>query len=151
MRFDAPTRALHAFLRSRRPPRAQALPPVSAPDSIIEARVLDYLHGRLPVATPELAAAWPAIPGPHQGRVASQAGELLAALHALDAQPLHPVLGPPDWGGFLAGQRATARQRQREVNLPDPWLSQIESFLASVPLTRAGAGAAAHRGDPRAP
>lgn len=68
-------------------------PTVSAPDSVTEARVLDYLNGRLPVATPELlahgeyengwryvlmsqlpgtelAAAWPAIPRPHQDRVA---------------------------------------------------------------------------------
>jgi hypothetical protein len=31
-------------------------PTVSAPDSVTEARVLDYLCGRLPVATPELLA-----------------------------------------------------------------------------------------------
>ena len=131
-------------------------PTVSAPDSVTEARVLEYLHGRLPVATPgllacgeyengwryvlmsqlpgtELAAAWPAIPRPHQDRVASQAGELLAALHALDPGPLHGILGPADWVGFLAGQRATATQRQRAVKLPEAWLSQIEGFLASVP------------------
>ena len=81
----------------------------------------------------ELAAAWPAIPRPHQDRVAGQAGEMLAALHGLDPEPLHPILGPADWVGFLAGQRATALERQREVNLPDPWLRQIEGFLESVP------------------
>jgi hygromycin-B 7''-O-kinase len=131
-------------------------PTVSAPDSVTEARVLEYLTGRLPVATPELlacgdyengwryalmsqlpgtelAAAWPAIPRAHQDRVASETGELLAALHGLE--PLHPVLGPADWAGFLAGQRATATERQRQVSLPDPWLSQIEGFLESVPLT----------------
>ena len=134
-------------------------PTVSAPDSVTEARVLDYLDGRLPVATPELlahgeyengwryvlmsqlpgtglAAAWPAIPRPHQDRVASQAGEMLAALHALDPEPRHGITGPADWAGFLAGQRATAPQRQREVKLPDLWLSQIEGFLESVPLPR---------------
>ena len=65
-------------------------PTVSAPDSVTEARVLDYLSGRLPVATPELvacgeyengwryvlmsqlpgielAAAWPAIPATAPG------------------------------------------------------------------------------------
>ncbi len=133
-------------------------PTVSAPDSVTEARVLEYLTGRLPVATPELlacgeyengwryvlmsqlpgtelAAAWPAIPRPHQDRVASQAGEMLAALHSLDPGPLHPVLGPADWAGFLDGQRATALERQRQVKLSDPWLSQIEGFLESVPLT----------------
>ena len=41
---------------------------------------------------------------------------------------------PADWAGFLASQRATAPQRQREVKLPDLWLSQIEGFLESVPL-----------------
>jgi hygromycin-B 7''-O-kinase len=132
-------------------------PTVSAPDSVTEARVLDYLSGRLPVATPELvahgeyengwryvlmsqlpgielAAAWPAIPRPHQDRVVSEAGEMLAALHGLDPGPLHAILGPADWAGFLAGQRATAAERQRAVELPDLWLSQIEGFLESVPL-----------------
>ena len=132
-------------------------PTVSAPDSVTEARVLDYLNGRLPVATPELlahgeyengwryllmsqlpgtelAAAWPAIPRPHQDRVASQAGEMLAALHGLDPERLHPVLGPADWAGFLASQRATAPERQRQVKLPDSWLSQIEGFLESAPI-----------------
>src|ERR1700733_10253203 len=131
-------------------------PTVSAPDSVTEARVLDYLNGRLPVATPELvacgeyengwryvlmsqlpgielAAAWPAIPRPYQERVVSEAGEMLAALHGLDPGPLHAILGPADWAGFLAGQRASAAERQRAVELPDLWLSQIEGFLESVP------------------
>jgi hygromycin-B 7''-O-kinase len=132
-------------------------PTVSAPDSVTEARVLDYLSGRLPIATPEflahgeyengwryvlmsqlpgteLAAAWPAIPRPDQDRLVSEAGEMLAALHGLDPGPLHGILGPADWAGFLAGQRVRARERQREVKLPDPWLRQIEGFLESVPL-----------------
>jgi len=120
--------------------------------------VLEYLSGRLPVATPEvlahgeyengwhyllmsqlpgieLAAAWPAIPRPDQDRVVSAVGETLAALHGLDPEPLHAILGPADWPGFLAGQRATAAERQREVMLPDLWLRQIEAFLESAPLT----------------
>jgi hygromycin-B 7''-O-kinase len=132
-------------------------PTVSAPDGVTEAGVLDYLHGRLPVATAELlaqgeyengwryvlmsrlpgtelAAAWPAILGPRRVRIASEAGELLAGLHGLDPGPLRGILGPADWDGFLAEQRATARQRQRDVELPDLWLSQVEGFLASVPL-----------------
>jgi hygromycin-B 7''-O-kinase len=60
---------------------------------------------------------------------------MLAALHGLDPEPLHPILGPADWAGFLAGQRAKARERQREVKLPGLWLSQIEGFLESAPLT----------------
>jgi hygromycin-B 7''-O-kinase len=133
-------------------------PTVSAPGSRTEARVLEYLHGQLPVATPELlacgeyengwryvlmsqlpgtelAAAWPAIPARHHDRMAGQTGELLAALHDLDPGPLHPVLGPADWAGFLARQRATIVERQREAGLPQAWLSQLEPFLESVPLT----------------
>jgi hygromycin-B 7''-O-kinase len=141
-------------------------PTVSAPASVTEARMLEYLNGRLPVATPELlahgeyengwryvlmsqlpgtelAAAWPAIPRPQQDRVVSEVGEMLAALHGLGPEPLHGlgqeplhgILGPADWDGFLAGQRATAPERQREVKLPDLWLGQIEGFLESVPLT----------------
>jgi hygromycin-B 7''-O-kinase len=111
-------------------------PTVSAPDSVTEARVLEYLDGRLPVATPrllacggyengwryvlmsqlpgaELAAAWPAIPRPHQDWVASQAGEMLAALHGLDPGPLHRVLGPADWAGFLRSRVSWHRCRPR--------------------------------------
>ncbi len=133
-------------------------PTSSAPGSITEACVLEYLHGRLPVATPELlasgdydngwryllmsqlpgtelAAAWPAIPAAHRERIASQAGELLAALHSLDLGPLHPVPGPSDWPGFLAIQRASVVERQREAGLPQAWLTQLEPFLGSVPLT----------------
>ncbi|HEU5386244.1 MAG TPA: phosphotransferase [Streptosporangiaceae bacterium] len=100
-------------------------PTASAPDGVTEARMLDYLDGKLPVATPELlahgeyengwryvlmsklpgtelAAAWPAIPGPHRDQIVSEAGELLAALPGLDPEPLRGVLGPADWDGFLA-------------------------------------------------
>jgi hygromycin-B 7''-O-kinase len=133
-------------------------PTISAPDSVTEARVLEYLHGRLPVTTPELVAcgeyengwryvlmsqlpgteldaAWPALPPPARDRIVGEAGELLAALHGLDPGPLLPVLGPADWAGFLAGQRATAVRRQRDAGLSQAWLSQIEPFLGSVPLT----------------
>jgi hygromycin-B 7''-O-kinase len=100
--------------------------------------VLEYLDGKLPVATQlpgtGLAAAWPAISRAHQERAVSEAGELLAALHGLDPEPLGAVVGPADWAAFLAGQCATAALRQREVELPEVWLSQVEGFLESVPL-----------------
>ena len=59
----------------------------------------------------------------------------VSALYGPDPEPLHEILGPADWVGFRAGQRATALERQREVKLPDLWLSQIEGFLESAPLT----------------
>jgi len=56
------------------------------------------------------------------------------ALHGLDQEPLHGILGPADWPGFLVGQRAAAAERQRKIMLSGRWLSQIEGFLESVPL-----------------
>ena len=52
-------------------------------------------------------------------RVVSEAGEMLAALHGLDPEPLHEMLGDADWADFLARQRATAAERQCRVKLPD--------------------------------
>jgi hygromycin-B 7''-O-kinase len=133
-------------------------PTVTAADGAMEARVLEHLQGRLPVATSELHAhgedesgwryvlmsqlpgagaigAWPRATAADQDRLADQAGELLAALHALDAQPLCDVLGPKSWGAFLDAQRATAAARQRERKLPEAWLEQIPEFLESAALT----------------
>ena len=130
-------------------------PTVSAPESVTEAQVLDYLNGRLPVATPELlahgeyengwryvlmsqlpgtelAAAWPAIPQPHQDRVVSEAGEMLAALHGLDPEPRHGIPGPADWAGFLAGQRATALARWTG-EAGDP-VAARDQFAALLPV-----------------
>ena len=42
--------------------------------------------------------------------------------------------GPGGLGWLLAGQRATAAERQRSVELPNLWVRQIEGFLASVPV-----------------
>jgi hygromycin-B 7''-O-kinase len=132
-------------------------PGIYAPAGRVEARVLEYLQGRLPVATPGfqaegeypsgwryvlmsqlpgegLARAWPRIPEQDRDRLAGEVGELLAALHALDAEPLSDILGPPDWGAFLAAQRATAVERQRACGLDGAWLEQLPEFLESVPL-----------------
>ncbi|MGW1374048.1 aminoglycoside phosphotransferase family protein [Streptomyces sp. NPDC002446] len=132
-------------------------PAASADDGITEARVLAHVQGRLPVPTPyvhdageyengwryvlmsrlrgsDLAVAWPRIPRADQDRIATEAGETLAALHALDPKPLTDVLGPGDWGAFLARQRAGAVDQQRARGLPEPWLEQIPDFLDSVAL-----------------
>jgi hypothetical protein len=66
--------------------------------------------------------------------------DTLAALHALDPGPLHGILGPADWDGFLAGQRATAPERQPCPNAsassrprsPAPGLAQIVCTVMAV-------------------
>jgi hygromycin-B 7''-O-kinase len=73
-------------------------PTVSAPASVTEARVLEYLSGRLPVATPELLAHGEYENGWRYVLMSRLPGtELLAALHGLDPGPLRAVRGPPDW------------------------------------------------------
>jgi len=132
-------------------------PAFRAEAALREAQVLRHLEGKLPVATPAvcaegeyvngwryvmmtqlpgegLAPAWPRVPAPDRDRLASEVGELLGALHAVDTQPLREMLGPPDWETFLAGQRATAVERQRACGLAAAWLEQIPEFLVSVPL-----------------
>ncbi|MFJ4876837.1 phosphotransferase family protein [Streptomyces sp. NPDC088745] len=132
-------------------------PGVDAPDADTESRVLAHLHGRLPVATPalhstggyengwryvlmsrlpgeDLARAWPRIPTAARAGVVAQAAGALAALHALDPQPLATTLGPADWAHFLARQRAGAVERQRTRGLPEEWVETIPAFLDSVDL-----------------
>jgi hygromycin-B 7''-O-kinase len=133
-------------------------PGAAADDGIVEARVLSHLEGRLPVPTPrvhatgayengwryvlmsrlpgeDLAVAWPRLPRADRERLITEAGETLAALHALGPGPLTDALGPGDWGAFLAGQRADVVRRQRERGLPESWLEQIPGFLDAVPLS----------------
>ncbi|MFJ6695244.1 phosphotransferase family protein [Streptomyces sp. NPDC091272] len=132
-------------------------PGSAAEDGIREGRVLRHLHGRLPLRTPEvfssgpyvrgwryvlmsqlpgedLALAWPRVPAAVRADLVAQAGEALAALHALDPAPLAPHLGPDDWHGFLAGQRAGAVARQRACGLPEEWIARIPAFLDTVEL-----------------
>ncbi|MEW2439256.1 aminoglycoside 3'-phosphotransferase/choline kinase family protein [Streptomyces caniferus] len=142
-------------------------PAAAADDGVAEARVLAHLQGRLPVPTPyvhdagayengwryvlmsrlrgtDLAVAWPRIPPADRDRIATEAGETLAALHALDVSPLTDVLGPGDWDAFVGRQRASAAGRQRAHGLPDAWREQIPGFLDAVPLPAHGPGALLH-------
>ncbi|GGX87327.1 phosphotransferase family protein [Streptomyces fructofermentans] len=126
-------------------------------DALREERVLTHVYGRLPVPTPQLysagaykngwhfvlmsrlpgeslAEAWPRIPAADQDRIVTEAGEALAALHALDPAPLRNCVGPSQWGLFVDAQRVNAVEQQREVGLGQEWLEQIPWFLSSVPL-----------------
>ncbi|MFH8792905.1 phosphotransferase family protein [Streptomyces sp. NPDC017941] len=142
-------------------------PGAAAADAVAEARVLDHVHGRLPVPTPQLHdsgayvngwryvlmsrlpgrglhLAWPGIPATDRERVVARAGEALAALHALDHEPLADVLGPGDWREFTERQRASAVDRQRGHGLAEGWLEQIPDFLAAAPLPRTPRAALLH-------
>jgi hygromycin-B 7''-O-kinase len=98
--------------------------------------VMRALHGRLPIPTPEVVATgrfdgWgyllmtklrgtdlrpqcPQIDRDAKLPLARQAGEALAALHAVPAPPI----GPAGWTAFIDGQIATAADRQRHRARP---------------------------------
>lgn len=124
-------------------------PPEDAAHAEVEARVLGFVAGRLPIATPRVIAAgaqdrwhyllmsrlrgarlveaWPRLTAPDRDRIAAQTGAALAALHALDATPLSGL--EPVWADFRTAQRASAVARQRERGLAPQWLEQIDRFL----------------------
>ncbi|MFD3696335.1 phosphotransferase family protein [Streptomyces sp. NPDC058646] len=132
-------------------------PAAAAEDGIAEGRVLSFLHGRLPVPTPEvrdfgpyvngwqyvlmsrltgahLAPAWADIPQDGRERLVTETGETLAVLHSLDPAPLADVLGPAQWDEFVERRRRSTVEQQRRHGLADAWLDRIPEFLASVPL-----------------
>ncbi|MCO6008659.1 aminoglycoside 3'-phosphotransferase/choline kinase family protein [Actinoallomurus purpureus] len=127
-------------------------PPIARERGQIEERVLRTIDGRLPVPTPRVEEAggfgtwryllmtrlrgepltevWPRTGERDRDRLAAQLGTALAALHEIPVR----ALGPPDWQGFLAGQRVDCVERQRARGLDPEWAAQIPEFLDSVPL-----------------
>ncbi|MEU6216566.1 aminoglycoside phosphotransferase family protein [Streptomyces sp. NPDC047022] len=142
-------------------------PRIEMTEAIREARVLAHLWGQLPLPTPRLhatdecgngwrfilmsrlpglsvAEAWPRLTAVERDRIVTESAEALAALHAMDFKPLSDIAGPSDWGAFLDRQRAQALQFHAAGGVPEPWLSRIPAFLASVPLPASGETALLH-------
>lgn len=139
-------------------------PPFDASERDREAGVLGALEGLLPVPTPavravgelegwgyvlmdrlrgqSLAAAWPQIPHKDRMRLAADLGEALAVLHSTAWAGVEQAR--VDWGGFVAGQRRTAAERQRARGLAEEWLAQISGFLEGQPLEEARPGSLLH-------
>ncbi|MBB1252255.1 phosphotransferase family protein [Streptomyces alkaliterrae] len=128
-------------------------PPPYVDELRVESAALRALHGRLPVAVPEvraaevvegwgvllmdrlpgesLARAWPGLSAAERRRVVEFLGRALAATHAV---PPPDDLGPADWATFVKDQAAGCVARQRELGTPAAWLRQIPDFLAAVEL-----------------
>ena len=124
-------------------------PPHEREHAEVEARVLGHVDGRLSIATPRVLAlgeqdgwpyllmsrlpgrrlveAWPTLDARDRDRVADETGAALAALHGLDIAPVATL--PPDWDAFVAAQRLSAVERQRERRLAPHWLALIDPFL----------------------
>ncbi|HEV7977970.1 aminoglycoside 3'-phosphotransferase/choline kinase family protein [Amycolatopsis sp.] len=128
-------------------------PPIYRHELDIESSVLRAVHGRLPIPTPGVERAggfegwgyvvmerlagetlkevWPRLSTEDKQRLAPQLGAVMAALHAIE-DPALDVLGPGDWAGFVAKQKAVAVERHRRLRLDEVWVAQIPEFLDSV-------------------
>jgi hygromycin-B 7''-O-kinase len=126
-------------------------PPQERAHAQVEAEVLAFVDGRLPLPTPAVLAtgthdggfyllmsqlhgrrlvdAWPELGPAERDRLCDRLGEAIAALHALDSAPL-AGLPPPHWADFVPAQRRQAVERQRACGLAPHWLAQIEPFVA---------------------
>ena len=124
-------------------------PPHETEHAAVEARTLAFVHGALPLPTPEVVAtgtqdgwhtllmsqlrgrrlvdARPEMSPRERDGVADDLGHALAALH--HSIPRRWPASPPPWDDFIRAQRASAGQRQRARGLAEPWLSQIDRFL----------------------
>ncbi|XVV05833.1 phosphotransferase family protein [Actinosynnema sp. CA-248983] len=127
-------------------------PAIHLDEVATERDVLQAVHGRLPVATPELFAAgefggwgfvhmerlhgevvkdvWPGLDEAGRKSLARQVGEALSALHEIDS----PVTEPADWDAFVQDQTKGCVDRQVTRKLDPAWVEQIPDFLDSVDL-----------------
>jgi hygromycin-B 7''-O-kinase len=130
--------------------------PIFPEESATESEVLRAVQGRLGVPTPEpvavgemegwtyvvmtqlagdaLADVWDGMTPAEHEEVVRQVGAVTARLHQISPDGL--PLPEPDWDGFLRRQAAGCVERQRTYHLGEPWLSQVEGFLAAVDLPR---------------
>ena len=134
-------------------------PPYDAAHANTEAWALVAVQGRLPLATPRvltrreqdgwsllvmsrlagrsLAVAWPEMDADDQLRIADQLGAAVGALRALEVEA--GSVAQEQWDTFLAHQRGSAVERQRQLGLGAPWVEAIEPYLepfAEAPTER---------------
>lgn len=128
-------------------------PPFWAADLLAEAETLRFVEGRLPLATPAVAAQgtigtwaylvqqrlpgeplrfrWPGLDSHERAALAYQQGGVMAALHALPTAAAPPQLSF-DWTAMLNEQRADCRRALLEVGVPTALVSDVDAYLDPV-------------------
>lgn len=128
----------------------KVFPPFLRDHFDFECAMLPQLHGRLAWPTPERLAhgdhqgwpyvvmtelagtpvteLWPQMAEAQRLQLLTDLGALAAQVHALPVGPLAAL--PPQWDGFIAGQRRRCLERQRRTGLPEHLLAQVEAFVA---------------------
>lgn len=121
-----------------------------------ERDALDFLAGRLAVATPELHAAddldgwpylvmsqlpgrrmdevWPSLDRARHLRLAGELGALIGELHALPAGGVTLPFAQVVWDAFIDAQRAACAERQASRGADPAWVARIPGFLDAVDL-----------------
>lgn len=117
-----------------------------------ERAMLDRLHGRLRVPTPQLlgrgehdgwpwlvmtqmhgeplTASWPAMGEAERCALLHELGALASEVHALPVGTLAALA--PRWDDFVARQRERCVERQRRTGLPPQLLEQLPAFVAGA-------------------
>lgn len=125
----------------------------------VEVAALTALHDRLPVPTPKLLSVidwegwsgvvmerlagvpldtvWATLPRQEQLSIASQLGEMLAALHGLQAPPEIPRV---DWAAWCADRIPAVEDVQRAKKTPEALLSGLRTFLERTDTTPGDVG-----------
>jgi len=121
---------------------------------ITEQRALEFLEGKLGLATPKIRAqgelegwsylvmdripgqplsvVWDLLAPDDRRRLCHDIGRTAARLHDLEVQDVIDL--EPEWHAFIAEQRRGVLAQQARTNLESRWQLQIESYLDSVPL-----------------
>ncbi|KYF94114.1 hypothetical protein BE20_56260 [Sorangium cellulosum] len=117
-----------------------------------ERLALGRVHGKVPVATPEilregeldgwpylvmsrlpgrtLEEVWPALGGAERAEALARIGEIMTAAHALPTGGLESLdLG---WDAFVERQIAGCEGRHRRMRLPERLVAQIPAYLGSA-------------------
>ncbi len=128
-------------------------PPCWAGDITREAAALQFVAGRLPIATPTLLAVdvldgweyliqarlpgtnlwelWKALSSAQRAALAHQHGELMAALHALPVDSAPPLLGF-DWKRMLVEQRAACAAALAASGVDAALAAHAASYVAAA-------------------
>jgi hygromycin-B 7''-O-kinase len=119
-----------------------------------EAAALQYVCGRLPVATPKLIATgtldgwdylveeclpgrnlrelWQELETPVRLKLAQQHGELMAAIHTLPQNDLPPILRF-DWAGMLGYQAEACAREMLASGVDEALVKEVDAYLAATP------------------
>jgi hygromycin-B 7''-O-kinase len=129
--------------------------PLFARDHRIEGAVMEHVHGRVGVDTPEilhrgelegwpyiitsfvsgmpLQDLWPQLNRDARVSISHQIGELIARWHTILPDGLDASF--ENWPEFIQKQIDTSADRQRDQGLSEAWVSRLDDYMNSFEVT----------------